>query len=246
MASRRTRQNGATEDRSKRQERAERILDAAAELTLRWGYNKTTIDDIAKQAGVAKGTIYLHWKTREDLFRAMMVREDALLGEDIQQRLASDPEGMTMHGLMKHSILAISQRPLMKAVITRDTDLLGEWVRDEYNEETSRQRLDAYKSFLTFLRKKGLIRTDLDDLQANYILTMVTIGALMVDPWLLEGYEVSDEQAANLVAETVRRVLEPRVPPTKEAYQEVSQTFKAYIDDEIKLIKERHEKELGA
>lgn len=50
------------EERSKRQERAHRILDAAAELVLRWGYKKTTIDDIAKQAKVAKGTIYLHWK----------------------------------------------------------------------------------------------------------------------------------------------------------------------------------------
>ncbi len=35
-------------------ERAQRILDAVEELTLRWGYSKTTIDDIAKQAGVAK------------------------------------------------------------------------------------------------------------------------------------------------------------------------------------------------
>ena len=52
-------------ERSKRQVRAERILDAAATLVERWGYHKTTIDDIAKQAGVAKGTIYLHWKTRD-------------------------------------------------------------------------------------------------------------------------------------------------------------------------------------
>ncbi len=62
------RQNGEkpqSENRPKRQERAERILDAAAALIQRWGYNKTTIDDIAKQAGVAKGTIYLHWKTRD-------------------------------------------------------------------------------------------------------------------------------------------------------------------------------------
>ena len=60
-------------ERSKREERADRILDAAANLILRWGYKKTTIDDIAKQAGVAKGTIYLHWKTREDLFVALLI-----------------------------------------------------------------------------------------------------------------------------------------------------------------------------
>ncbi len=80
------------EEGSRRQERAERILDAASELIQRWGYNKTTIDDIAKQAGVAKGTIYLHWKTREDLFRALMNREEMLMAEDIRQRMAATPK----------------------------------------------------------------------------------------------------------------------------------------------------------
>ncbi len=72
MASKHNGTSATPEDRSRRQERADRILDAAAELILRWGYRKTTIDDIAKQAGVAKGTIYLHWKTREDLFMALI------------------------------------------------------------------------------------------------------------------------------------------------------------------------------
>jgi len=52
----------------RRQERARRILDAAVALILLWGYNQTAIDDVARQAGVAKGTIYLlYWKTRENL-----------------------------------------------------------------------------------------------------------------------------------------------------------------------------------
>ena len=72
MASKRNTAHSTEEDRSWRQERADRILDAAAELILRWGYKKTTIDDIAKQSRVAKGTIYLHWKTREDLFMALL------------------------------------------------------------------------------------------------------------------------------------------------------------------------------
>ncbi|OLD80902.1 MAG: hypothetical protein AUG54_04740 [Ktedonobacter sp. 13_1_20CM_4_53_7] len=65
MASQRKGGQGQIEERSKREQRANRILDAAAELMLRWGYNKTTIDDIARYAGVAKGTIYLHWKNHE-------------------------------------------------------------------------------------------------------------------------------------------------------------------------------------
>ena len=47
MASKRNGDSAPKEERSKRQERADRILDAVAELILRCGYKKTTIDDIA-------------------------------------------------------------------------------------------------------------------------------------------------------------------------------------------------------
>ena len=37
------------------------ILDAADGLIQRFGYQKTTVDDIAREAGIGKGTIYLHF-----------------------------------------------------------------------------------------------------------------------------------------------------------------------------------------
>lgn len=54
--------------RGHRQLRAERILDTTAELLCQHGYKRVTIDDVARRAGVGKGTVYLHWKTREALF----------------------------------------------------------------------------------------------------------------------------------------------------------------------------------
>ena len=33
------------------------------------------MEDVAKQAGIGKGTLYLHWKTREELFYAVVMRE---------------------------------------------------------------------------------------------------------------------------------------------------------------------------
>jgi AcrR family transcriptional regulator len=56
-------------------ERGERILDAAGELLLRYGYGRITMDDIARQAGTGKGTIYLHWMTKDELFAALLRRE---------------------------------------------------------------------------------------------------------------------------------------------------------------------------
>jgi len=47
------------------------ILDAALTLFGRYGYRRTSIDDIAHEAGIAKGTVYLYVENKEALFRAL-------------------------------------------------------------------------------------------------------------------------------------------------------------------------------
>jgi len=56
-------------------QRGERILDAASSLILRYGYNKTTMQDIAAQAFISKSTLYLFWKSKEEVFGALITRE---------------------------------------------------------------------------------------------------------------------------------------------------------------------------
>jgi AcrR family transcriptional regulator len=43
------------------------LLDAAEQLLARYGYKKTTMDDVARLTGVGKGTIYLHFPSKEEL-----------------------------------------------------------------------------------------------------------------------------------------------------------------------------------
>ena len=56
-------------------EREQRILDAASRLIAHYGYDKTTVSDVAREAGVSKGAIYLHWKSKTALFEALLFRE---------------------------------------------------------------------------------------------------------------------------------------------------------------------------
>ena len=44
------------------------ILEAAQRCFWRHGVRRTSIDDVAREAGVAKGTVYLHFESKEDLF----------------------------------------------------------------------------------------------------------------------------------------------------------------------------------
>lgn len=227
-----------TEAISKRQERAQRILDSAADLVKRWGYGKTTIDDIARQAGVAKGTIYLHWKTREDLFKALMVREERTLADDIQQRIASDPQGAALHSVIKHTVLAILKNPIMKAAFMGDTDMLGEIARMKQKTTRYQEKLMNFNAYLEVLRSQGLIRTDLSLKQEIYILSAISTGFLLVDPLLPDELKLSDEEAADMVAETIRRTFETTQPTSPQASQAASQAFDHYFDHTTEGIRE--------
>ncbi|MBL8209121.1 MAG: TetR/AcrR family transcriptional regulator [Bryobacterales bacterium] len=52
--------------------RTAEILEAARRVFARNGYNETTVDQIAEEAGVAKGTVYLYFSSKHDLFCAAM------------------------------------------------------------------------------------------------------------------------------------------------------------------------------
>ena len=235
MASQHKSERGQTEERSKREERADRILDAAAELMLRWGYNKTTIDDIARYAGVAKGTIYLHWKTREDLFMVLMRREYVRLMEDIQQRISGDPEGGTLHGITKHSMLATMKSPLMKAVLLRDTDLLGEWTRKEYASPSYSAQIAQSLALIELLRSRGVVRDDIDVRRQVFMLDAITMGFLMIDQYMPDDFKYSDEEIVEMTAETVERVFAPSQQPDEKTKQEISNALISTFDDIIAL-----------
>jgi AcrR family transcriptional regulator len=50
-----------------RENLADRILDAADRLLARYGYQKMTIDDLAREVGIGKGTIYVHFRSKEEI-----------------------------------------------------------------------------------------------------------------------------------------------------------------------------------
>jgi len=60
--------------RRRKEARPSEILDSALSLFCHKGYAATTLDQVAKNAGVSKGTLYLYYANKEELFRSM-VRE---------------------------------------------------------------------------------------------------------------------------------------------------------------------------
>jgi AcrR family transcriptional regulator len=192
-------------DHHVRRERAERILDAAADLLLHRGYRRVTVEDIAERADIGKGTVYLHWKTREALFLAVMRRESAAAIEDLVEALKSDPEAVTLHRLTHLQFSNVLARPLLRALYTSEPAVLGKLV-SKLHESQDPRHYQAFDDYLRLLVEHGLLRDDLtiDELSRSY---RAILHGFLLAP--------SPEPAAraDLLADVVTRAFETSAAP---------------------------------
>jgi AcrR family transcriptional regulator len=106
--------------------RRQQILAAAGELLQGWSYSDISMERIAERAGIAKGTLYLYFRTKEDLFLQVfeqrlgtwyaeleaLARDGAgtvripAVARAISSTLTSKPALVRLHGLLHSTILA--------------------------------------------------------------------------------------------------------------------------------------------
>ncbi|MDH5649796.1 MAG: TetR/AcrR family transcriptional regulator, partial [Gammaproteobacteria bacterium] len=68
------------------------IVDAALTLFVERGFAATRLDEVAREAGISKGTLYLYFKNKEDLFRAV-VQELVLPELDKAEKMIDSHDG---------------------------------------------------------------------------------------------------------------------------------------------------------
>lgn len=181
-----------------RVERAERILDAAAELLLRAGYRRTTIEDVADRAGVGKGTVYLHWKNREELFLAVLLRESVRSIEDLVRALEADPLAARLSRLTEVQYANVLGRPLLRAGYADDAETLGKLL-PKLHAKLDPRHDEAFVEYLELLAANDLLRADRPARELAVAYQAVLHGFLLGTP--------PPEPA--LIADTVAHAFEP-------------------------------------
>jgi AcrR family transcriptional regulator len=69
----------------------EKILTGAARLFQKFGLEKTTIEDIAREAGKGKSTLYYYFRSKEDIFDAIIKEENEQFFAVLQQAVSDAP-----------------------------------------------------------------------------------------------------------------------------------------------------------
>jgi AcrR family transcriptional regulator len=206
-------------------ERADRILDAAGELLLRMGYRKVAVDDIARAVGIGKGTVYLHWRNKELLFQALMMRESADLTDEILGRIKADPAMILPHRMISASFLVTHRRPLVMAMLRGNADMFG-----SLGDLALRKQQDELRTqFEDTMLRHGLIRSDVPNL--TYALNASTLGFYLGDTLSDEFEGIPLEEKAEVLAHMIRTAFEPSGEPDPRAVAEVAAELGSALEE---------------
>jgi AcrR family transcriptional regulator len=84
------------------------ILLAAWDLIKHYGYNKTTIDDIAKRAGVGKGTVYLYFQSKAEIMLTLTDRTNERIMARLEEIAATPaPPRDRLLACLLHRVMAL-------------------------------------------------------------------------------------------------------------------------------------------
>jgi len=210
-----------------------RILEAAGQAFIHYGYDKTTMDDIARAAGVSKSAIYARWKNKDALLEAVLWHEGQRYTAEWLARVEADPAGGTFHGIYRHALAALKDNPMMAAIMRRDRRLLGSYLRRASVENLFRQRMALLRFFLKGLQDAGAVRQDVDVDVVAYAANCLSYGYLMMGEIVPPEETPPLDDTLAVMVEMLERLLTPPDGGDSEAGKQVVRAFMAQIRERV-------------
>lgn len=124
-----------------------RILRSAMQQFQRLGYRRTSIDDVARESGVAKGTVYLHFKNKAELFLHAVAEEKKQFAERYRQLFTADlaPQERLLR-YIEMGLLAGLEAPLTAKLLSGDSELIAflDEIAPDVRDEMQRAQREAF------------------------------------------------------------------------------------------------------
>jgi AcrR family transcriptional regulator len=141
----------------------ERIVQSAIECFSKYGFDRSRMDDIAKTADLSKGTLYLYFKSKEDLFYDICENNLKMIKEQLSEIFATKKEDLVSDVEQFYENL---QRIENKGSEKVFFEIVAESARNPklqrilYEQRT--KIFDVVKEYLDFQVEKGFFRKDID------------------------------------------------------------------------------------
>lgn len=178
------------------------ILDAAAEVIGRQGFNDASITDITRSAKVASGTFYLYFRSKEEVFEELVID----MGRSLRRALSATAEGAGSRleaekaGLRAFLEFVIAHPSLYR--IVRE----ALFVAPDAYRTYFRSFAEGYRSALADAGSRGEIRAGDDDVRAWMLMGVaVTLG----ERYVVFGHDRPVEEVVEAAHDMIMRGLSP-------------------------------------
>lgn len=181
-------------------ERRLKILNAAKQVFSLFGYKGTTVEHIAKTAGISKGAIYLFFETKEDILKAIIHNVNDDLAQTIDDNMAI--EG-TIHEKLHHTIQGCMQ-------FRKDHELLNKLEQEaaEYSTEASKNALAEINCETVHFIASRLEKAEQENLiQVPDKLLTAFLLCRMYEALVFEWEKFGDPLSADEVLEQIKRFI---------------------------------------
>ncbi len=180
-------------------DKPQQIIEAAVRVFARKGYYNSRVSDIAREAGIAAGTIYLYFKTKDDILVTLFRDKMAEFVGALRKAIAGEPDAASkVRRLVSLHFSMLEENPDLAEVVQVELRQGQKFFRG-----ASSQEIGAYSALLGSVLEEGVAQGRFRSELPVKIATKMLFGAMdqMATSWVLgkRGYQLVD--TADAVAE---------------------------------------------
>ena len=184
-------------------DKPQQIIHAAVRVFARKGYYNSRVADIAREAGIAAGTIYLYFKTKDDILVTLFRDKMAEFVDALRKAIAGEPDAASkVRRLVSLHFRMLEENPDLAEVVQVELRQGQKFFRG-----ASGQEIGAYFALISSVLEEGVAEGRFRPGLPVKVATKMLFGAMdqMATSWVLgkRGYRLVD--AADAVAEIFLR-----------------------------------------
>ena len=179
------------------------ILDAAAAEFGERGFHDTGITQITQRAGVALGTFYTYFESKEEVFRALVRDMSHATRAHVAEAVRGAPDRLAAERIGLAAFIAFTRRhPELYRIIEE-----AQFVAEDVYREHYLTFVEGYRQGLSAARKRGEISEGPDELRAWALIGMSVFLGMRYGIW---KQDMSPEKVADLAVDFVTEGLKER------------------------------------
>ncbi len=161
------------------------ILNAAIKVFARQGYYKSTVSQIAREAGVADGTIYLYFKNKADILFNFFSYKTRQVFDGFRKEVEKAENAETkLRSLVKRHLFEFQQNPDVAVVFQREA-LNARHIDEALIRDISRMYLDILDDIISQGQAEGSMRKNIQ----SGVVKRFILGAVneVINTWVVTG-----------------------------------------------------------